>query len=448
MDSRFNLVKWFAWSGFGATIAVSLVSGSYFSRTLAANVLEHDAHVMTEFVNSIIRQDTGTDSPVSVIGDGETRRLAVFFNQLSKVPGIIRANVYSTDHEILWSSHEALINRQFEDNEELSQALSGQPVAHVSDVEHTDKDEHIMLPGAGSGFVEYYLPIWRSEDVRNEVVAVAEVYRVPEALFEQLTRIRISVWAATSISGLILFLSLFWIIYRAAGIIATQDARLMTAQRLATIGEMASTIAHGLRNPLSSIRSSAELARENANSPDTNRALEEIMLETDNMNAWVRRYLSHVEAEPVQAEICTLTQIIEQAISWVSSHPLSRDVEYQRQLPEQDVNLSFNELTLVQIISGLFSNALEARPRDRKIQIRTIAGKDKEEIVLQIIDRGEGISKPDLEKVFDPFFTTKRNGLGIGLSLARQILLRNSGGISIDCSETAGTVVSVSLPVA
>lgn len=443
-ESRFNLVRWFSISGFLAIAAISMMGASYFSHIFARSVLSHDANVMTDFVNSIIRQDTGTNSSVSVLGNDETNKLAVFFGQLSKVPGILRANVYSPTHKVLWSSHQALVDKQFKDNEELQQSLLGKPVAHLEDTNEINKAEHMMLHTEEERFVEYYLPIWETETRQGEVVAVAEIYRTPLGLIDQLQHIKLSVWIASLVGGIFLFASLFWIVRKAANIIEAQDKNIIRSQRLVTIGEMASTVAHGLRNPLSSIRSSAELARENNNCDDTNLALDQIMAEADAMETWVRQYLSEIGRDDKEAT-CILTDAIRDAIQLLRNHRQNQNFKFKVPDHNESILVRFNCLILVQIISGLLSNAIEASPIDGNIEITIVHDIRPDEVTMEIRDRGIGITNDNIHKIFEPFFTTKQNGLGIGLSLTREILQRNGGSIDIRSDASQGTLVSVVL---
>ncbi len=445
-DSRFNLVKWFSVAAFIAITLIGLVATKYFSNTLMEQVLEHDANVMTEFVNSIVRQDTGIHPAVTVSSEDGAQRLAVFFAQLGKVPGILRANVYSTEKYVIWSSKAALFDKRFDDNPELETSLTGKPVSHISNAHEHNKDEHMDLQHVEGQFVEYYLPIWLSESSSKEVIAVAEIYRVPRGLPEKLKTIQTSVWSGAIIGGLFLFLSLFWIIKRAANIIDKQDASILESQRLLTIGEMASTIAHGLRNPLSSIRSSAELARENENCSDTNQSLDQIMSESDSMDVWVKQYLSVMNSGSVSNETCVLHDLIQESIAGLSSSTINKDISFEKDFTECSINISFNCLVLKQIIVGLLLNAIEAHPVDHKVKVKTEYNANNGLATLWVIDNGVGFNEQDEKRLFDSFFTTKRNGLGIGLYLTKQILERNQGTIHITHDEVNGTIACLTLP--
>ncbi|MDH5257287.1 MAG: HAMP domain-containing histidine kinase [Gammaproteobacteria bacterium] len=447
----FRLVRWFSISGFVAIGLLSIVSASYISDVLEDHVLEQDADLMMEFVNSIVRQDTGTNSEVTVIGGGDANKLAVFFAQLNKVPGVIRANVYSPSHKIIWSSRAALIDQQFSDNHELDIALSGKPASHISYDNHESpqltKKEHTLLPESDNPFVEYYLPIWDSEEINQHVIAVAEVYRVPKFLLNKLDHIRLSVWTMTFFGGVFLFLSLFWIIQRASRLIKQQELELLHTNRLVTIGEMASSVAHGFRNPLANIRSSAELAQENSNSEETNQSLEHIIVESDKLETWVKHYLSDTQLNENEMTSCRANSVINKCVAEFQERLSLKHIDIVTQLDKADPEINFNSTLFWQIINSLLANASESMVQSGKILLTSEYDFEKKVLEVRVVDQGVGISKDDLERIFEPFFTLKRRGLGLGLPLVKQVLERHNAKINISSEINSGTTVCLVLPL-
>ena len=158
---------------------------------------------------------------------------------------------------VIWSSDRQLIGRSFGPNEELDNALAGHVVTHYADptADGPGKAEHQDLRHAQPIFVEIYVPVL---DARGErVQAVIEFYKQPEALIAALTQLRAvhRRWAprpaARSSS-----LALFGLVRRADRTIRSQQRQLVENETLAVIGEMSAAVAHGIRNPLASIRSS------------------------------------------------------------------------------------------------------------------------------------------------------------------------------------------------
>lgn len=442
--ARFDLLRWFSTSAAIAIAVLSTLTASFFTHSLSQHVLAHDADVMTEFVNSIIRQDTESREELSILSVGEAGKLAVFFSQLQRVPGILRANVYSIEGKVIWSSESELSERHFGDNEELKLSLAGTPVAHLENIEQSQKAEHVLLAGSDSTFVEYYLPIWEHQPA-GRVMGVAEVYRVPLNLLDQLASIRFTAWLASVAGGGFLFISLFWIVRRADRIIHVQDQQILDAGRMAVIGEMASTVAHGLRNPLSSIRSSAELALEYDSDEHVRRLLTDIMAESDSMEAWVKRYLANIESTATEGERSDLHELLGRAVRNVTSYGDRQGISIELHLSGEKIFVQVNPVLLEQIVAGLIANAIEARPTDKKV--RLVCASEGAYTTILVEDRGCGIPEDTLEKIFDAFYTTKRNGVGIGLYLTRQIIRRAGGDIRVSSNKKIGTRFELKIPV-
>lgn len=446
-SQRFNLVRWFAVSGLVAISLIGILSASAIANMLEKIILERDAQVMTEFVNSLIRrgEETNTQADQNILE--KSGDLQVFFTQLLKIQGIMRANVYSPSNKIIWSSNPALINQQFSENHELNEALSGSPVSHIATVGKTNKDEHRFFIQPGTQFVEYYLPIWQSLTQQKNIIAVAEVYRHQLAFIQKLQQTRETVWASTIIGGLFLFISLFWIIKRAARIINTQEQRLIAIEKLAIFGELASSVAHGIRSPLSSIRSSAELALGNNNNDETNTSLKQIIWKTDTVETWIRQYLSEMQSEENPGYFTFLKSIINNSWQALRSHPMAGDINIDIDI-EDDTQVAIHTVLLEQIITSLFSNALEAMPGHGTIHARAEITDQPSELKLIIRDDGSGMSPEVLSKIFQPLFTTKPDGLGIGMGLVKLIIERHSGSINIVSQHDEGTEVQLMLPQA
>jgi two-component system sensor histidine kinase HydH len=162
------------------------------------------------------------------------------------------------DRRIVWSTDQALIGQRFDNNPELEQALAGNLVSEVGWLDGNDKPEHIALAaGTGGRFIEAYMPMRRGV----AVIGVVELYKVPTALDAAISRGKRIIEISAALGGLALFATLYWIVRRGALLIHRQQAELGRMEALAAVGQMASAIAHSLRNPLAGIRSSAELLR-------------------------------------------------------------------------------------------------------------------------------------------------------------------------------------------
>ena len=261
-DHGYPLLRWFSLVSLLALGAASVVSAVLMSRFLEAQLLRHDAELSRDFVQSIVSTQAVEDAFRAAPGKDPPAAFAEFLKHVAAMPDVLRTNVYGMDRRMLWSSDPALIGRRFEHNEELDRALAGELAIErgtVSGAEPLAKPEHVHL--RGSGFVENYLPIVDASRGHQQI-GVVELYRVPRGLNAILRESTLMVWGVTLAGGLALYFSTLGVVRRASALMREQHARLAGNEALAVIGEIAAATAHSIRNPLASIRSTAELQRE------------------------------------------------------------------------------------------------------------------------------------------------------------------------------------------
>jgi len=263
--------------------------------------------------------------------------------------------------------------------------------------------------------------------------------------------------------GLLLYLSLFAIVRQAARKIKEQQENLLqvqsdlvASQSMAAVGEMAAAIAHGIGNPLSSIRAAAQVAKLDCHACEgqdsqqkTLTTLDEIIQQVDRVQKRMRGLLNFakpMEPHPGVVEInALLSDIVDVLRPRFAEAGVSLQLDLDKSLPQ--VRLDANHVE--QIFMGLITNALEATPKGGRVTIRTNVcrgnGTDVS-INISIEDTGEGIPVESRDRVFDPFFTTKPDGTGIGLPLAKKFVERNGGKIAISDGISGGAKFDVMFP--
>jgi two-component system, NtrC family, sensor histidine kinase HydH len=375
-------------------------------------------------------------------------------------PDIVRFKVYNPKGIVIWSDDKRLVGKSFIDNSELQRALRGEVVADMSSL---NKQENIFEQKSLSEAVEVYVPIY--SEGRRELLGVFETYRRPDAIFLAVREARAVVLLGAVGGGLLLYVSLFAIVRQAARKIDEQQANLLriqselvASQRMAAVGEMAAAVAHGIGNPLSSIRAAAQVAMldtaagdGSTNNPKMTENLQDIVQQVDRMQRRMQALLNFakpLEPRPVAIKINSLVRdVVETLRARFSDAQVTTKLDLDANLPPvtSDVN------HLEQALMGLITNALEATPGGGVVTVRTKLlnhSADGKTVQVSIEDTGEGIPVENRERVFEPFFTTKPHGTGIGLPLAKKFLERNGATITISDAAGAGTKVAITLPPA
>jgi two-component system sensor histidine kinase HydH len=425
----------------------SAVSGAMLSQFLTQRMLVRDAEVTKDFVQSVVQVELAKG--FSLDQPGASTDLLEFFKHITSMPDVVRANVYAQDRTLLWSSDNRLgQGRELGDNPELNEALKGhlEIESGVVGEEDRPKDEHFALGKSRMHFVETYIPV-RGVDGKA-VIGVVEFYRIPNALFDAIHAGQRLIWMIAIGAGIFLYLALIWVVRRADQVIRSQQERLIESETMGALGEMASAVAHGVRNPLASIRSSAELWHDGEPGAGAESAAD-IISEVDRVEKWVRELLTYSQPRDYQPEEVDLAAVISQSTAGYFREFKRRGVTLQSSLPESLPKVRGNASLLVQAFNNLISNALEAMPPESgQISITGRLASGGQKIVIVINDTGSGISSGDIKKIYKPFFTTKAKGLGVGLTLVSRIVTRFGGEIHIASAPGQGTTITLNFLIA
>ena len=383
-------------------------------------------------------------------------KFVALLDHMRLFPDIVRFKVYNPTGVVLWSDDKRLVGKIFTDNDELQQALRGKIVADVSSL---DKPENVFEQDSVRRAVEVYVPIF-SDD--GEMLGVFETYKRADSIYRDVQQARLVVLFGALGGGVLLHLTLFAIVRQAARKIDEQQENLLTmqsaliaSQRMAAIGEMAAAVAHGIGNPLSSIRAAAQVAMLDADSvqgsPEGAKMkanLQSIMRQVDRVQKRMQGLLNFakpMEPYPVAVDVnMLLRNIVETLKPRFFEGGIGTALDLAADLPP--IALDANHLE--QAFMGLITNAVEATPQGGQIRIVTKMVEpngSKEHVQVAIEDTGEGIPRENRQRVFEPFFTTKTHGTGLGLPLAKKFVERNGGTITISETPTGGAKIEVTL---
>lgn len=443
-EPPFNLLRRFAIASLVVITSIAIVNGILLTGFLTQRMLDHDAHVTRDFVQNVLE----ADGSIGYLTNPSDKELAVRFAgsivHFTSMPDVQRINVYSRDRTVLWSSDQSLIGQRFSDNDELEEALRGELAFETGSIapDHQAKPEHVGLSSTSPFFVETYIPIAVN---KREVTGVVELYKVPVALTAAINDGHRQIWLIACAGALALYLTLFWIVRSADRKIREQQQRLLSAETMATVGEFASSVAHNIRNPLASIRSSAELLLDLTNSPSAEQA-DDIMASVDRIEGWIRDLVSFAHTDTGSSGTADAAQLLKDCFETAAPEFRRCGITGNFEAGVGQAMVGADAALLGHVLHNLVSNAIEATARGGSVTGKVTAADGK--IRIRVADTGRGIPPENLDKLFNPFFTTKPRGLGVGLTLVQRTLERIGGTIGVQSKLGVGTEFTIDLPAA
>ena len=218
------------------------------------------------------------------------------------------------------------------------------------------------------------------------------------------------------------------------------------ASQLATVGELASGIAHEIKNPVMGVSNGLDLVRRRIGGDATlSPIIDEMGRQLARIQTAMQELLSFARpATPTLAPV-NASHLVGRAIRLVQPSAERAGVRIEVRLDPTVPRFQADEDMLHQALVNLLMNAIEATASGGHVAVTTKA--TKTEILFEIADTGRGISPADLESVFKPFFTTRHLGTGLGLSITRQIVERHGGTVTIESRENVGTTVTMRMPM-
>jgi signal transduction histidine kinase len=219
------------------------------------------------------------------------------------------------------------------------------------------------------------------------------------------------------------------------------------SDRLAALGQLAAGLAHELRNPLGTIRASAEmLTRSVAAENDVAREVAGfIASEVDRTNSLVTRFLDFVRPLELRPAPADLAQVLDRSVAMVEREAAAREVTVYKNYSPDIPPFSLDAELMERVFYNLLANAAQATAPGGAVTVKTrpVAGNAE----ISVIDRGEGIEPKLMDTIFNPFFTTKPEGVGLGLAICSKIVDQHGGKIAVESERGKGSVFRVYLPM-
>ena len=217
------------------------------------------------------------------------------------------------------------------------------------------------------------------------------------------------------------------------------------SDKLAALGQLTAGLAHELRNPLGTIKASAEMLNQqlSAENAVAREVAGFISTEVDRTNSLVTRFLQFARPLQLRLEIADMAHLLDRAIAEAEREAPGIAV-YRNYAPEMPP-FAFDAELMERVFYNLVLNAAQATAPGGTVTVKTRAEGRTAEIA--VIDRGVGIGAEQMKDIFNPFFTTKPEGVGLGLAIVAKIVDEHGGKIAVESEPGKGSIFCVSLPM-
>lgn len=235
-------------------------------------------------------------------------------------------------------------------------------------------------------------------------------------------------------------------LHKQAKILLEVEEQLGASQRLSALGRLAASLAHEIKNPLSSIRGVAEIFLDEFPAGHPKHEFVEILLkEVNRLNTTVEDVLEYSRGQTMgQGELEPVSDILDRTAKLLGHHLHKKNIVLHSTGLETGKDFLADGAKLSQVLLNIALNAIDALSPGGNIWLE--ARPQQKGLELTICDDGPGIAEADKEKIFTPFFTTKDGGTGLGLPISRRIIESYGGTLSCAASSLGGACFTIYLP--
>jgi len=235
--------------------------------------------------------------------------------------------------------------------------------------------------------------------------------------------------------------------------IAVKNARLyqekINSERLASIGMMSATFAHEVRNPLTSLKTFAQLMPEKYNDIEFRDTFSKIVVgEIEKIDGLISDLLDFSSnKKPTRINNINFTELLDKIVDNVKGKLEfeKSNIVVEKNYSADAINMSGDDVKLKQAFSNIIINGCQAMHGEGVLRVNIKPNGKHFDVIVE--DTGEGIHPEDLSKIFDPFITTKERGIGLGLAISKRVIEDHKGKIHIKSELSQGTTFTISLPV-
>ena len=443
----FNLLRWFSLVSLLALIPVAAAIGTVLSNFVTRQALHRDALLTAQFITNCMAVeaaqvgvpslvpllDPRVDSrQIGLAAEDAARARALIFPHLESLPDALLVSVYARDRRVVWSTNASLAGTHVGYNEELEEAFfthNDVALHHARTVGGRPEQRFVVEPR--EFFIENYVPLAGPD---GRVMAVVEVYKEPGHLMHSIRTGQTLVWWTTLVGGAVIYLGLFGIVRRASRVLVEQQKQLVAAESQVYAGEAARALAHSLRNPLGSVRSSAELAS-CSDDEAVRKHAQDIVMQVDFLSQWIKEMLLDTRPIAGSREAVELCSVLDGVLASFQPTFERSGIRVQWQ-PDGlcRTRVQGNTAVARQALHSVVSNAVENMPGGGELRILLRAGDSAGGLELVISDTGAGAAAPSLRRAVPRDF-------GVRLPLLNRAMERFGGFVAVSSERHAGAQV-------
>jgi len=222
--------------------------------------------------------------------------------------------------------------------------------------------------------------------------------------------------------------------------------QLEHADRLATAGEMAASMAHEIKNPIAGVLGALQIFdSETPQKDERKEVIAEMITQLERVNNALNDLLYFARPTPPFFENVLVDDLIKKTCSLLAQQTKNKNIQILKKLSGDNLYISADKKQIQQVLWNIMLNAVQAMERGGTLSI--LLTSQESMVKIQITDTGKGMYPEQLEQVFKPFFTTKHKGTGLGMTISKRIIEQHNGKIYIDSIFGKGTTVTILLPI-
>ncbi|MQR97440.1 ATP-binding protein [Fictibacillus phosphorivorans] len=223
------------------------------------------------------------------------------------------------------------------------------------------------------------------------------------------------------------------------------EQKLLKAEALNVVGELAAGVAHEIRNPLTSLKGFVQLIQNQTGEFD--QYLSIILTEVDRIEHIIKEFLVLSKSNSQNFMMSCVTDIINDTVDLLNTQAIIKNIEIKKDLDDHVPLIFCDPLQLKQVFINFLKNAIEASAVGDCVEINMKLSRKKDFLQVQIRDYGCGMDETVMKKIGKPFFTTKNEGTGLGLMVSTNIIKHHNGRLDVKSKKGSGTMFTITIPI-